>query len=258
MNALFVAWRSGEPRDAVWGPVGRLEHDGQIYRFQYTLGARTLPGFTPFPGMDDLEEAYESVELLPLFANRLLSPSRPEYEAFLRWGGFDVSVPPSPLAILGVTEGLRKTDYIETFPCPVPDSRGCYVNTFFLHGIRWMPPHSVERLADLRPNERLFLMPDPCNPADPNAVAVRTESQRTLIGYVPRYLARDVRFLLSECDHNSVELCVERVNREAPLQQRLLCRLRTCWPDGFRPCADESFQPICSPARGREPSSVYD
>ena len=57
-----------------------------------------------------------------------------------------------------------------------------------------------------------------------NAVAVYTESKPTQIGYVPRYLAHDVGRLLQECSF--VELVVEQLNRDAPLQQRLLCGMR--------------------------------
>ena len=117
MSALFVAYRGGAPQHGGWGPVGRLEHDGGLYRFCYTRGASTLPGFRPFSQMEDLSQVYESEELFPLFDNRLLSPSRPEYEAFLRWGGFDPNNPPDPIAILGVTEGIRQTDQVEVFPC---------------------------------------------------------------------------------------------------------------------------------------------
>src|SRR5207249_5706550 len=91
---------------------------------------------------------------------------------------------------------------------------------------------------------------DPMNEFDPYAVAVRTSDRkdRYLIGYVPRYLARDVQRLLSECEPRVIELVVERVNRGAPLQQRLLCRMRACWPEGFQPCGDPAFLPIPSGA----------
>ncbi|NOT00078.1 MAG: DNA-binding protein [Phycisphaerales bacterium] len=250
MKALFVAWRSGGTDNGAWGPVGRLEHDGELYRFCYTHGARTR-GFRPFPGMEDLESVYESVELLPLFANRLLSPSRPEYDAFLRWGDFDPGHPPDPIAILGVSEGIRQTDAIEVFPCPVPDVGGCYINKFFLHGVRWMPPGAIEHIARLNPNDKLLLMPDPCNAHDRNAVAVRTDAERMLIGYVPRYLALDVIRLLYTCGTREVELAVERVNPDAPLQNRVLCRMHACWPETFQPCSDEPFLPIPSAVRAR-------
>ncbi len=243
-TALIVAWRWGDANQGRWGRVGRLEHDGGLYRFCYTHGARTLPGFQPFPQMYDLEQVYESEDLFPLFANRLLSPKRPEYEAYLRWGGFAPGAQPDPIAILGVTEGKRETDAVEVFPSPVLDAGGCYLNKFFMHGVRWMPKEAHRRILDLTENERLFVMLDVCNPHDANAVAIRTDSDRTMIGYVPRYLAHDVWELLRRCQPNFIELFVQRVNRDAPLQQRVLCRMRACWPDGFQPCAGESFQPI--------------
>lgn len=243
MNALFVAWRSGEPNSGKWGPVGRLDYDGQSYRFFYTRGARILPGFRPFPEMQDLEQVYESEELFPIFSNRLLSKTRPEYEAFLTWSGFDPNNPPAPIALLGVTEGRRQTDAIEVFPCPVPDAEGCYLTKFFLHGIRWMPPFAIEAIGALKPGDPLFVMLDLCNSHDSNAVAVRVE--RTMIGYVPRYLVEDVWELLKGCGA-VITLFVEKVNKEAPLQQRLLCRMHSCWPEGFKPCSGEAFLPIPS------------
>lgn len=243
MNALFVAWRPAASDQAGWRPVGRLEHDGQLYRFCYTRGARK-PGFQLFRGMERLDQVYESDELFPLFANRLLPVSRPEYDAFLRWGGFDMDSPPDPIVALGVTEGIRQTDAVEVFPCPVLGADGCYFNKFFLHGIRWFPPAAVERISRLTEGERLKLMPDLQNDHDPQAVAVRTELERTLIGYVPRYLAHDVWQLVQQCDIRFIELFVDRVNRDAPLQNRVLCRMHACWPDGFQPCSREDFLPI--------------
>ncbi len=245
-NALFVAWRSGDQTHGRWGPVGRLERIGEGYRFVYTRGAKTLEGFRPFPGMEELETVYESDELFPVFANRLLAPSRPEYEAFLAWGGFDPNNPPDPIALLGVTEGRRATDQIEVFPCPTPDAQGCYLTKFFVHGVRWMAPAAWERIGRLQPGERLGLMLDFMNPYDPRAVAVRTCDQqgRLMLGYVPRYLAYDVGELCRTCEPDFITLTVERVNADAPLQHRLLCRMSACWPEGFRPCSRAEFQPL--------------
>lgn len=243
MSSLFVAWRPPTPDQTGWRPVGRLEHDGELYRFWYTQGARK-PGFRPFAQMEWLDQVYESDELFPLFANRLLSKSRPEYEAYLRWSGFDIDNPPDPILVLGVTEGIRQTDAVEVFPCPVPDADGCYFNKFFLHGIRWMPPVIIERIGRLAMNEPLKPMLDLQNEHDPNAVAVRTESERMQIGYVPRYLAHDVWQLVQQCEVDFIKLCVDRVNPDAPLQNRVLCRMHACWPDDFQPCSREDFLPI--------------
>jgi len=173
-----------------------------------------------------------------------VSRSRPEYEAYLRWSGLDPASPPDPIVVLGVTEGLRQTDAIEVFPCPAPDAEGCFVNKFFLHGIRWMSPASVERIGRLEKGEPLRMMADRQNPVDPDAVAVRTVSERMMLGYVPRYLARDVWSLVEECAPDFIELSVDRVNPDAPLQNRLLCQMRACWPEGFRPCSGDEFRPI--------------
>jgi hypothetical protein len=242
MNALFVAWRP-EKSSSGWRPVGRLVYDGNLYRFCYTHGAH-LHGFRPFSGMEKLEQVYESEKLFPIFANRLLPPSRPEYDEYLRWSGFDPANPPAPIVILGVTEGIRQTDAIEVFPCPAPDADGCYFNRFFLHGIRWMAVAAESRIAALAPGERLQLMLDIQNEVDPEAVAVRTENDRTMIGYVPRYLANDVWRLVNDCDVNFIELTVEQVNKKAPIQNRLLCRMQACWPADFQPCQGDEFRPI--------------
>lgn len=243
MNALIVASRSAE-KTAGWSPVGRLEFDQGVYRFVYTMGAKTLDGFRPFDGMERLEEIYESPELFPVFANRLLSSSRPEYEAFLRWSGFDPAHPPEPLAILGVTEGRKQTDMIEVFPCPTRNEQGMYVNKFFLHGLRYMGKASLLRLSQLQPNERLLCALDIQNDSDPHAVLLRTEDDRVNVGYVPRYLAKDIWSLLKGCGAEFLGFYAHRVNADAPLQQRLLCRVEACWPTDFKPCDSEEFHPI--------------
>jgi len=157
--------------------------------------------------------------------------------------------------ILGVTEGIRQTDQIEVFPCPVPDADGCYLNKFFLHGLRYMPDAAKSRILQLVEGEPLYPMLDLCNPTDGKAVALRAVAgERLMLGYVPRYLAQDVWKLFEGCGLNSIQVFAHRVNRDAPMQQRLLCRMHACWPEGFQPCSDEIFQPIperipahCSP-----------
>lgn len=210
--------------------------------------------------MPDLEAVYESEELFPMFANRLLSPSRPEYEAYLTSGGFDPDNPPDPLAILSVTEGIRQTDALEVFPCPAPDTEGRYLTKFFLHGIRWMPEAALERIAQLKPGEQLGLMLDVSNPYDRCAVAVRTmdDGKRFLIGHVPRYFAHDVSLLCQTCHPDFIDLRVERINPRAPAQHRVLCRVNACWPEDFTPRSGEDFQPIvdhsslrCGPSGAR-------
>jgi len=241
MTALYVAWHTQTPPPA-WAPVGRLDFAEGQYRFLYTRGAETLKGFTPFTGMPDLERVYLSPELFPLFANRLLPPTRPEYRQYLTWSGFQPEETPEPLLILGRTEGLKQTDAVEVFPCPGPTVTGQYVNYFFAHGVRYHLPNAQGVLEQLAIGDKLALRPQPQNPRDKNAVAIF--SHGIPLGYIPRYLASDVGQLLCQCGVDDVSLFVERVNLSAPLQQRLLCRLDACWPADFQPCSGPEFEPI--------------
>ena len=245
-NLLFVAWRSGEADEGRWGPVGRLEHTDGVYRFMYTQGARTLPGFVGFAGMDDLDQVYESESLFPLFSNRLLGRSRPEYEAFLRWGGFASGANPDPIAILAVTEGRRQTDSLEVFPCPAPTSDGRLNHVFYLHGLRWLNHEGRSRVAELQVGDGLKLSPESGNVRHRDAVAVLTAEtpDGIKIGYVPRYLARDAGTLLRLADAVDFHVQVDRINHDAPLQQRVLCRIQAPWPEGFRPCIGVEFEPV--------------
>jgi hypothetical protein len=118
------------------------------------------------------------------------------------------------------------------------------LSKFFLHGLRHMPEAARTRVLTLQPDEPLFPMLDVCNPVDPNAVALRDENERVMLGYIPRYLAHDGWKLFQDCDPDYIKVFVHRVNKDAPLQQRLLCRMHACWPDGFEPCSGEEFQPI--------------
>lgn len=242
---IFIAWRGGDADSGHWSPVARLDHADGTYRFVYTGGALTLPGFRPFPGIPELEETYRSETLFPLLANRILAHSRPEYQAWLRWSDFDPADPPEPMAVLSVTEGIRQTDALEVFPRPEPDAKNQYQSRFFLHGLRHASTAARDQVLSMRPGDHLALELDDHNPHDPRAVAVVTDGDKRLkLGYVPRYLARDVRTLLAMHDHNDIDVRVVRINTKAPQQMRLLCSLTTAWPADFEPCAGEEFVPL--------------
>jgi hypothetical protein len=239
MKTLYLAWQ--EPKDRGWFPVGRLSFDGRVYRFVYTKGTLKSPNFLPFGRMQDLYTVYEAGELFPLFANRLLSKTRPEYKAFLDWlniqNGKD-----DPLMLLGRSEGLRGTDSLTVFPRPERSSDGTYHAHFFSHGLRYLPDSAVQVVEELRLGSRLFLMPDPQNRHDTYAVALRTDDPVTIVGYCPRYLSKDFLLLLRSGAPDRPEVMVERVNSDAPIQLRLLCRLRAPWPEDFEPCSGEEYE----------------
>lgn len=240
MKVLYLAWQ--DPQSKWWYPVGKLTSEGGVYRFVYTKGATLSKNFIPFGSLRDLNEVYRSPDLLPLFANRLISKKRPEYRDFLRW--LDLrEVEADPLVILARTEGVRATDSLTVFPCPEPNAQGKYVVHFFSHGLRHLPEEARLCINSLREGERLYLLPDLQNPHDAYALALRTDDPATIVGYCPRYIARDFLEIL-ENSPNSVQVHVKRVNADAPIQLRLLCTITADWPEDFKPCSSEDYQEL--------------
>lgn len=222
--------------------MGKLTSEDGIYRFVYTKGAVLSRNFIPFGFMQDLHEVYRSRDLFPLFANRLISRKRPEYGDFLRWLDLQESEA-DPLVLLARTEGVRETDSLTVFPCPEPSSEGRYVVHFFGHGLRHLSEEARMRINKLRRGEKLYLMPDPQNPHDSYAIALRTDDPATIVGYCPRYISRDFLEIL-ENKPDSVHVRVKRVNADAPIQLRLLCTLTAGWPEDFKPCSSEDYQEL--------------
>jgi hypothetical protein len=240
VKTLYVAWQ--DPTDRRWIPVGRLSFDGDVYRFVYTKGAKQSSSFVPFGRMRQLDTVYESKELFPLFANRLLSKTRPEYKDFLHWLNVQEHEA-DPFALLARTEGMRATDSLMVFACPEKGNDGTYHAQFFSHGIRYLPPPIIAFIDHLSPHTCLYLMPDPQNPHDPHAIALRTAEPAVLVGYCPRYTTADLLHLLQEVSE-TVHVTVERVNHDAPLQLRLLCRITADWPNNFHPCSSKLFETL--------------
>lgn len=240
MKNLYLSWQ--DPQTRQWLPVGKLSVEDGIYRFVYTKGAEFSKNFIPFGFMQNLHEIYRSKDLLPLFANRLISRRRPEYQDFLRW--LDLREDQAdPLVLLARTEGVRETDSLTVFPCPELDRNGKYVVHFFNHGIRYLPEHARIRINKLRRGDRLHLLPDPQNAYDECAIALSTDEPATIVGYCPRYISCDFLEIL-ENNPDAVQVQVKQVNADAPIQLRLLCTLTAEWPAEFKPCSGEEYQEL--------------
>ncbi|HUB24193.1 MAG TPA: hypothetical protein VL992_02110, partial [Tepidisphaeraceae bacterium] len=154
----------------------------------------------------------------------------------------DPKSPPDAIAILGITEGIRQTDSIELFPAPVREN-GSFETRLFLHGLQHFPAESVDRIDALKPGERLYLVWD-FNAS--GRLAARTDDPQVLIGYLPRYLQHDIweGFHAAGAPEDFAELTVERINPGAPLEYRILCRLRADWPQDAEPFSEGDFEPI--------------
>ena len=239
MKALFIAWQDSKTRS--WVPVGRLTRESDIYHFVYTRGAEKAPNFRPFGRMHDLHKVYQSKDLFPIFANRILAKSRPEYQDYLKWLGLS-EAPYDALEELARTGGLRATDSLEIFPCPEPTNSKKYEVYFFCRGLRHQHKENQQRAQTLEKGEQLFLMQDLQNPHDDMALLMRTGDPITLVGYTPRYYSAEFTQLIKSNGSDKVMVTVEQINSDAPEQYRILCRLTSPWPVNFTPCAKEQFE----------------
>ncbi|TAF08945.1 MAG: DNA-binding protein [Nostocales cyanobacterium] len=243
MKTLFLAWQN--PKSRAWFPVGRLSFDGEDYQFVYTQGAKEAQanfGFQLVYSFPDLNRVYTSAELFPLFSNRVMRRSRPDYKNYIQW----LNIPESeddPISILSRSGGRKVTDHYEVFPCPEPDENGLYHIHFFAHGLRHFPPSATARIHQLQNQELLYLTLDFQNPYHSRALLLRTNDNYN-VGYCPRYIVDDI-FQGNNKNPALVKVQVEKVNPvPAPLQLRLLCRITAEGHDYFPPFSSQQYQPI--------------
>ncbi len=241
MSKAFVMWQDEQTRE--WFVVGCLEHSNGKYVFHYTMGAKKSQNFQPFPKMDSLDKIYQADELFPIFSNRLLPKSRPEYGDFIRWLGLDEQ-PQQDIVLLARGEGKRETDSVTLHACPERNQDGLYRIFFLSHGLRYgyKPENSESRLESLQRGDVLYPVFDVQNPSDPDAVLLRTGDPIQFMGYCPRYLAQDFKKLLKNAKR--FVITVAKINLDAPPRFKLLCEATADWPEGFEPCSGEDYQPI--------------
>jgi len=251
MRTVYLAWQ--DPFQKRWYPIGRLRREDAFFRFEYVQGALQASrdvGFEPIISFPDFGEIYLSEKLFPLFHNRLMAPSRPEYRDYLSW--LDVSVQEAePLLLLGRSGGHRATDSFRVFPVPEVTADHRYQTRFFVHGLSFMPERAQALARRLWGGDSLLLMHDFQNVKDDRALLLHAisddgDGDPTAIGYCPPHLADDLHTLMATpSSRASIRVTVVRVNPPpAPSQLRVLCSLEADCPTGFIPLAAESFQPV--------------
>ncbi len=253
MKHLYVAWQDEDSRE--WVPVALLESRDDGYTLQYTKGAKRCKSFVGLGRMDALDQVYQSEQLFPFFQNRMINKSRPEYKNYLRWLGLD-ELTDDPFSILTVTGGLRATDSFELIPPPERDGDNLRLD-FFPRGLRHMPEGTQDLISQLAPNDRLYLVRDIQNPKDPNALLLRTDAPNALVGYINKYYCSGLGQLLAK-DSETVTVHVKQVNRDAPLEMRLLCTLKAPAALNFKLLECESdFLPWVSETGDANPKEVF-
>ncbi len=240
MKAIYIAWQDPETRR--WHTVGRLSRDADGYRFAYTQGANASPRFAYLGRMQDKGQTYHSGTLFPLFANRLLDTSRPEYPDYLDWMGVDGAA--SEMELLARSGGRRGTDKLCVYPEVETNEQGEMQLYFFSHGLRYSSDAEQATIGRLQPGEALQLTADGDNAHDRYALLLET-AKPMRVGYCPRYLSQALHQIQQQ---TPIRLTVEKANPDAPLQFRLLCEAVFTLPKGFELYSTDEHRPLAREA----------
>lgn len=214
------------------------------YWLRYTHGIRDVSNGESalIPGMEEPGVEYRSHSLFPFLQNRIYNRSRSDLESYRRWIGLEAHELEDPLIELAASGGPRATDSYQLFRVPEPN-HGKYWMRFFAHRLRYTAG-SETPVRRFDAGEPIYLQVDIQNPKDPDAISLRTGDPKLLIGYVPRFLAPDVRALIGANGAHAITVILLAHNADAPATVRYRCGLETQWPTGFRPFQGEQFEPI--------------
>ena len=243
-QTLFLAWH-GAGENRLWYPVGRLDAAPKcsIYRFRYIGGAERAQEEAEFPliiGFPDIDKKYDSEELFPLFQNRIMSPSRPDFKSYLK--ALDLEEDANPIEILAANGGERVTDRYEVFPQPARQPDGSFLFRFFLHGWRYASASAQERMAELESGEELRIALELNNPVTGQGVQIQTTDYQ-MIGWAPHYLVDDFAKAMADGPGKYTARVVKLNPQPVPSKQRLLVELRCHWAY-HEPMSGPDYQPL--------------
>lgn len=191
-----------------------------------------------------MHRAYESETLFPIFKNRLLSVRRPEYPRYIRWLGLTEGNV-DELEVLARSEGRKATDSFQTHP-DLTAENGRVEVCFCVHDV--LQCESEAMLGGLAEGEALQLKFEADGPDRRVALACVERPERRL-GYLPPYLASVTGdFLRQQPDF--VEVCVKKINEDAPYDLKLLC-LMVCDVSGL-PNQQFELSEEFAPLRGNQ------
>lgn len=239
-DRLYAAWRNPEGLIRPVGVLTRLRTaEGESYRFAYLKAAEQFDGFVCLPGLPELHSVYESEYLFPVFRNRLMPRSRPDYGHYV--SELNLEVDTDPFEVLIRSEGRRATDRVEVFAHPERTPEDILTTLFFVRGIRHIDG-AAAAVDEVRSGEVLELVDELDNPVNRRAILISTRTGKRL-GWMPDCLV-NMLHELRDLD-SPVEVTAEHVNPEtSPPHMRLLCRLRAPWPDGYDPLTGPEYQTI--------------
>lgn len=213
---LLVTHR--DPETLTYRALGFLADEAeQGYSFAYLRSAVEAPWFVALPGLSRMDRPSRSASLFPLFAERVISPRRPDRPQTMQALGLPLDA--GPFDVLRRSAGRRVEDQIELVPVPDVGADGSTELDFLVHGVRYLSQEAQDRISALAVGEHLFLHREPTNTVNGRAVLV-TESSELPVGYVPDPILDFVS------EMTDVEASVLRANGpEVGFHMRLLVRL---------------------------------
>lgn len=237
---LLLIWQDPETR--AFAPVGALtlDPDDGSFVFRYIRRAERETAFRPLASFPDLRQVYRFADLPPFFDNRVMSPRRPDYPAYVR--ALDLSVGNAPpFEVLARTGGSRVTDTFHVVAEPTQDAKGRVRTVFLAHGVRHIAG-AGDRIDRLSAGDPLALRSEPDNEHNALALLIDSEPDQP-VGYVPDWMLDIVR-RLAHVDRGH-RLTVELANGpETPPHLRLLCRLEAAADLGATAPHDPDFDYI--------------
>jgi len=178
----------------------------------------------------DIMAEYQASELFPLFANRVMSSRRSDYNEFVQLLGLEHSESPLfAFQILDRTGGRTAADRYRMFLEPEIAANQPFEIRFFVAGqSRDKHSQSGTKWASMKVGEELTLRTEPDNKFSKTAVQICLGDFS--LGYVPDYYAAEVVHRLLALGRQLVCRLVQ-VNPHGAPQDRILVSVKGVWPD---------------------------
>jgi len=214
-NKLCLLWQNKKSRN--WYHVGNLIYENNKYFFKYQVeqSKRNVfealdNGYRLHPTFPNVQQTYESEVLFSAFARRLPQKSRKDYRVILKKLG--VTKESTDFEIMSITGGTINSDNYE-FVKPIEHDGTKFKLDFYLRGWR----HYNNDTTHLKADDELFLVMDPENEYDDDAVAIYKNNEKK-IGYVPAfYSAFITEMIKAEEDSKDVNYTIDyEYDAEAP------------------------------------------
>lgn len=182
----FLVTRQRQDSSRKYDRLGVLTHHDDAWTFRYFRDAAEEGSLARLPGLPDAHRVATSEYLFPIFAERVLSPRRPDRRRVLDALGLEPDA--GAFEIMARNGGRRRGDTIELIQLPVPTDAGDSRIEFLVHGMRYRAQSEQEAIDALELGDELCIQPDLDNEHDDTAHFVTTLAGHKL-GWVPAPLS---------------------------------------------------------------------